>query len=563
MDKAFKIAVVLSAYDKMSTIINGAVDKSTTKLGKLKHSFKEFGEKSLIMGEGGTEFFRGAVEAAEQSEVAEKRLKQVMKSMGKKDNEAAEAALNYANALQHKIGVEDEDIAAVQAKLATFSQLIGENAEKTGAYNRATKLTFDMQATGFGDAMSNATQLGKALQNPALGSGALSKAGAVNKEDIPLIKQIQATKGLAAAQEFLLKAVEKQVGGVAEATTTSTQKSKIAWHAVEETIGKKLLPVVDRFATFLGTDLIPKFEAFIDKNPTLVKWLAGLSVGMLVLGVSCSVISFGFGAITTVVGLAGTALTFFGGIVSTVSTFLLANPIVLIVAAIAAAAYLIYRNWEPIKAWFIALWDKVTSIFKKAWNWIKNMFMTYTAADLVIKHWVGISNWFTNLWAGVKNIFGNSWEWIKGLFSIFAPAEIVYKHWDQIVEYFTNVWDKVKNIFKNAWASIKSGVSSFFGFGDADKVAQHYEKTLNAVNEKTSRAMGFNGSSTVNFAGGPGSFAARPIPANSNTSSINFSPIINVGPGGAQDAAVINNTIQTSFQKQMKDYQQQQQRKQF
>lgn len=40
---------------------------------------------------------------------------------------------------------------------------------------------------------------------------------------------------------------------------------------------------------------------------------------------------------------------------------LLANPIGIAVAAI--AAYAIYRNWEPVKAWFQRLWDGIRMIF--------------------------------------------------------------------------------------------------------------------------------------------------------------------------------------------------------
>jgi hypothetical protein len=53
---------------------------------------------------------------------------------------------------------------------------------------------------------------------------------------------------------------------------------------------------------------------------------------------------------------------------------LLANPITLVIAGIAALAasvYLIYKYWGPIKGFFLKLWDGIVSAFKWAWEKIK------------------------------------------------------------------------------------------------------------------------------------------------------------------------------------------------
>jgi len=55
---------------------------------------------------------------------------------------------------------------------------------------------------------------------------------------------------------------------------------------------------------------------------------------------------------------------------------LTANPIgvvIMAVAALAGAAYLIYENWEPIKAWFADLWDSITGFCGKAMNEITSL----------------------------------------------------------------------------------------------------------------------------------------------------------------------------------------------
>ena len=65
----------------------------------------------------------------------------------------------------------------------------------------------------------------------------------------------------------------------------------------------------------------------------------------------------------TVLPMVGKAVLFIG-------RALMANPIGLAVAAIAGAAYLIYRNWEPVKAFFGNLWADITASFNTALEWI-------------------------------------------------------------------------------------------------------------------------------------------------------------------------------------------------
>lgn len=62
-------------------------------------------------------------------------------------------------------------------------------------------------------------------------------------------------------------------------------------------------------------------------------------------------------------GIAARAVLFLG-------RALLMTPIGLAVTAIAGAAYLIYRYWEPIKGFFGKLWEQVRALFGRACTWI-------------------------------------------------------------------------------------------------------------------------------------------------------------------------------------------------
>ena len=53
---------------------------------------------------------------------------------------------------------------------------------------------------------------------------------------------------MAKAQEIIFGAVEKQVGGVAEASATSSAKMSVAFGEVTESIGTALLPAFEKVA---------------------------------------------------------------------------------------------------------------------------------------------------------------------------------------------------------------------------------------------------------------------------------------------------------------------------
>lgn len=84
-------------------------------------------------------------------------------------------------------------------------------------------------------------------------------------------------------------------------------------------------------------------------------WLAGAMVLTRLPGI--------LSLVATGLRMAGTAVLWLG-------RALLMNPIGLAVTAIGLAALVIYKNWEPIKAFFTNLWAGVKQIFDSAVAWI-------------------------------------------------------------------------------------------------------------------------------------------------------------------------------------------------
>ncbi|WP_256664073.1 MULTISPECIES: phage tail tape measure protein [unclassified Pseudomonas] len=74
---------------------------------------------------------------------------------------------------------------------------------------------------------------------------------------------------------------------------------------------------------------------------------------------------------------------------------LMLNPIGLLITGIALAAYLIYRHWAPIKAFFTGLWGEVTTGFSGGLSGIVGLLVNFSPVG-----------WFYRAFAGVMSYFG-------------------------------------------------------------------------------------------------------------------------------------------------------------
>lgn len=111
----------------------------------------------------------------------------------------------------------------------------------------------------------------------------------------------------------------------------------------------------------------------------------------------------------------------------------LMNPIGLAVTGIATSAFLIYKNWEPIKGFFTDLWSKVTSAFdsgitkiKAAFNTLldlKNQFVNF--GGMLIDGMVnGIKSKIGSLKTAVSDMGSSAVSAIKDKLGIRSPSRV-------------------------------------------------------------------------------------------------------------------------------------------
>jgi hypothetical protein len=209
-----------------------------------------------------------AVKGFEQAQIASSKLANVMQSMGV--GMATQRVDDYAESLQELTAVDADIIKAAQTKLATFANLNKTIGVTGGAFDRATVAALDLAAAGFGSAESNAVQLGKALNDPVKGLTALTRSGITfTAKEKDKIKQLVATNKTLEAQDLILKAIEKQVGGTAEAGASVFDRMKLSMDSVSDELGGILLPYMKDFADFLMKDVVPNVKSFLQdvSNP--------------------------------------------------------------------------------------------------------------------------------------------------------------------------------------------------------------------------------------------------------------------------------------------------------
>lgn len=224
------------------------------------------------------------------------------------------------------------------------------------------------------------------------------------------------------AQADLRKRVDMQLGTLSNVV----EAAQGTWTNVLASISETVAPDAKSLVGWLG-EMASAVGAWVKANPTLVAWLvkaaaavavlyvaigglmialAGVLAPMLMVRFALASLGVQGGLLSLVLRGVAAAVRFVGGAIMGVVRLLLANPIIAIVAGIAAAAYLIYRNWGAIAGFFAGLWASIKAGAASAWQQLGGSFPAVLATiAAAIVNWspVGL---FYRAFAGVLSYFG-------------------------------------------------------------------------------------------------------------------------------------------------------------
>lgn len=243
----------------------------------------------------------------------------------------------------------------------------------------------------------------------------------------------------------------------------------VAWSVVEKLIvaGEAIFGVLDKISGYVGGwENLALILLALPVVPGLMRMAVGLvQVGQgiaVFLGIGGKAIALlaqfsGFSKIGTVLRLLITPIGLVTKSFITMGIAFMTTPIGWVVAgiaAIAAGAYLIYRNWDKIGPWFKSIWAKTKQVFASFWNWVKSLFTWDNV--LTVLSWGKYLSPLT--WANY--IF--SWAWDNVLTKVnwnfwlnpFKWAEMIpdFPGWDTILQsgFVQGVLDKIVGIFEGA-----------------------------------------------------------------------------------------------------------------
>ncbi|MEC5234353.1 hypothetical protein P9C88_15035 [Bacillus licheniformis] len=224
-------------------------------------------------------------------------------------------------------------------------------------------------------------------------------------------------------------------------------------------LGSQILQMVTSFLKFSNS--------MMESNPIIGQMIgylvtfAGLFRALTPLTIAFSAAFKWKDAISTVKKL-GTTIKWIGSVIGMVGKAFLTNPILMVVAAIAAAAYLIITNWGPISEFFSGLWEGIKTFAIDTWNSISEFFSStwQWISDTASQIWGSISSFFSGLWSGISDGVKTAWESIKSFFvGLWNETVSVGKTiWNSLKTFFTGFWNGIKGFFSSIWSGIKSAV---------------------------------------------------------------------------------------------------------
>ncbi len=238
--------------------------------------------------------------------------------------------------------------------------------------------------------------------------------------------------------------------------------------ALGETLKPALVQLISGF-----NGVLERVNAWATANP-------GLVLGILKVGAGIAALSIGFStaalALATTLGpflavrymlsligirlpsligllvnLGSKALPFVGQALMWVGRLFMANPIGLAITAIAAAAYLIYANWDKVKAYFASAWAEIKLGFSGGISGILQTLANFSPIGLIYQAFsavmnymgvelptrftefggmiiAGLVNGITNAMGSVKTAISDAGastvDWFKEKLGIHSPSRV-------------------------------------------------------------------------------------------------------------------------------------------
>ncbi len=228
--------------------------------------------------------------------------------------------------------------------------------------------------------------------------------------------------------------------------------------ALEElaiSFGEILLPAVKNIVSFLQ-GLVDVLNSMPDGMKqtivTIALVAAALGPVLIVVGKVISAVGTIMTVVPKVVGVINGVKTAFAAL----NVTMLANPITLIIAAIAAlvAAFIyLWNTNEEFRQFWINLWENVKEVAIQCWQAI---------SEFLSGAWEAIRNTAETVWNGIKDFFSGLWTGIQGIFTtvVTAISGFLQSAWSTIQTVTSTIWNGIKSVISNVTNGIKTTITT-------------------------------------------------------------------------------------------------------
>ena len=179
---------------------------------------------------------------------------------------------------------------------------------------------------------------------------------------------------------------------------------------------------------------------------------AALGPVLIIIGKTLSAI----GTIMTWAPKLAGAISAVKGAFAALSATMMANPIAIVIAAIAAlvAAFIyLWNTNEEFRQFWIRLWNEIKEVAVQVWT---------AVSQFLVSAWNGIRNTAVAVWNGIRDFFSGLWAGIKTLFTtvVTAISTFLVGAWNGIRATVMAVWNAISAFLGSVWNGIKSVITN-------------------------------------------------------------------------------------------------------
>ena len=191
--------------------------------------------------------------------------------------------------------------------------------------------------------------------------------------------------------------------------------------------------------------------------------VAALGPVLILIGKTISAV----GTIMTWIPKLAGAINTVKGAFAALSATMMANPIAIVIAAIAAlvAAFIyLWNTNEEFRQFWIRLWNEIKEVAVQVWT---------AVSQFLVSAWNGIRNTAVAVWNGIRDFFSGLWAGIKTLFTTVVTAistflvgawngirATVMAVWNAVAAFFTSVWNGIKTVTTTVVTAIRTFLQS-------------------------------------------------------------------------------------------------------